>query len=123
MGHMNEKELEEFRVILDDRRATLVGSAKKAREEEIAMDKDDLPDEIDLATSEYSQALTLRLRGREKVLLQKIDAALERLGEGSYGVCEECEGPIAPKRLRARPVTTLCIECKEAQEQTERGFR
>ena len=119
---MNKEKLEEFREELNGRRADLLGSARKTREEEMAHDLDDLPDEMDLASSEYNQALVLRLRGREKILLKKIDEALRRIDDGSYGECEDCGGEISPKRLAARPVTTLCIECKEAQEKAERAY-
>ena len=120
---MKAKDLKEYQAILDERRNAILDAARKAREEELAMDTDDLPDEMDLATAEYNQSLIFRLRGREKVLLKKIDSAIERIKNGEYGICEGCGGKISPKRLRARPVTTFCIECKESQEQTERGFR
>ena len=119
---MDKKQEERFRAVLEGRRQDLLGTAKKTREQEMALDTDDLPDEMDLASSEYTQALTFRLRGREKVLLKKIDEALARLDRGEYGICEECDGDIAEKRLLARPVTTLCIACKEDQEKAERTY-
>lgn len=119
---MTPKQLESFKELLEQRRDELLGSARKTREEEMQLDPDDLPDEMDLASSEYNQAMTFRLRGREKVLLKKIEEALARLEAGEYGICEECGGEISVKRLEARPVTTLCISCKEDQEKTERAF-
>ena len=119
---MNKEKLEEFREELNGRRADLLGSARKTREEEMAHDLDDLPDEMDLASSEYNQALVLRRRGREKFLVQKIDESLRRIDDGTYGECEECGEPISDKRLMARPVTTLCIECKEDQEKAEQAY-
>ena len=80
----------------------------------------DLPDEIDLASSEYSQSMVFRLRDREKFLLKKIEKALARIDDGTFGVCERCEEDISVKRLEARPVTTLCIRCKEEQEKKEK---
>jgi DnaK suppressor protein len=77
---------------------------------------------MDLASSEYLQAFTFRLRGREKNLLDKIEKALERIDNGTFGICEECDEAIAVKRLEARPETTLCIRCKEEQERVERDF-
>ena len=62
----------------------------------------------------------LRTRDRQRKLISKIDEALARIGDGSFGLCEECSEPIAVERLKARPVTTLCIECKAAQEERER---
>src|SRR6266550_2110587 len=75
---------------------------------------------MDLASSEYIQSFEFRLRGREKSLLSKLDLALKKIEDGSFGVCEICEEPIGKKRLEARPETTLCIKCKEDQEREER---
>jgi len=77
------------------------------------------PDPTDRATMESERNLTLRIRDRERKLRKKIEEALGRLDEGTYGICEECEGPIGFKRLEARPVTTLCINCKSEQELDE----
>ena len=82
----------------------------------------DLPDEMDLASSEYLQSFTFRLRGREKVFLDKIEKALRKIEDGSFGVCEECGEEISIKRLEARPETTLCIRCKEDQERMEKDY-
>ena len=78
------------------------------------------PIPTDRATLEYNRNLTLRIRDRERKLLSKIDEALGRIEDGSYGKCEECDGEIGVDRLRARPVTTLCIACKSQQEAEER---
>ena len=72
---------------------------------------------------EYNRNLTLRIRDRERKLITKIDEALGRIEDGSYGKCEECDGEIGVERLRARPVTTLCIDCKSQQEAEERRRR
>jgi DnaK suppressor protein len=63
----------------------------------------------------------LRMRDRERKLLSKIDEAVARIQDGSYGLCEECGGAIGIERLKARPVTTLCIDCKSSQEAREKG--
>ncbi|RMH52295.1 MAG: RNA polymerase-binding protein DksA [Zetaproteobacteria bacterium] len=78
------------------------------------------PDPTDQATMETDRSFELRIKDRERKLIRKIDQALERIRNGEYGICEACGGDIRPQRLRARPVTTLCIECKSAQEQGER---
>lgn len=78
------------------------------------------PDQSDQATAEVDQNFTLRLKEREQKLLKKIDEALTRMGTHTYGICERCGQEIPYKRLKARPVTTLCIECKTLQEQEER---
>ena len=88
----------------------------------MVLSTDDLPDEVDLASSESDQSMNLRLRDRERVLLRKIDKALEKIEDGTYGVCESCDEDIGIKRLEARPVTDLCIRCKEEQEKMEKTF-
>lgn len=119
---MNQKDLKRFKKMLEDSKLTLLESAKKTLAEESNFDTDDLPDEIDLASSEYAQSMVFRLRDREKFLLQKIEKAIARIDEGTFGVCERCEEDISPKRLEARPVTTLCIRCKEEQEKKEKSY-
>lgn len=78
------------------------------------------PDVSDQATAEVDQNFDLRMKERGQKLLRKIDEALERMEQGTYGICERCEQEIPFQRLKARPVTTLCIECKTLQEQEER---
>jgi len=121
-GHLNQKELKRFKKTLEESRANILASARKTMEEESNFDTDDLPDEIDQASSEYAQSMVFRLRDREKFLLKKIEKALGRIEEGTFGTCERCEEPISIKRLEARPVTTLCIRCKEEQEQKEKSY-
>jgi DnaK suppressor protein len=119
---LNQKDMKRFKKMLEESKKNLLNSAKKTLMEESNFDTDDLPDEIDLASSEYSQSMVFRLRDREKFLLKKIDKALSRIEEGTFGICERCEEEISLKRLEARPVTTLCIRCKDEQEQTEKSF-
>jgi DnaK suppressor protein len=88
--------------------------------EDMTLDADDLPDEMDLASSEYLHSFTFRLRGREKVFLQKIDHAPREDQRRTFGVCEQCGEPISLKRLEARLETTLCIRCKEDQSESKR---
>src|SRR5690606_8503497 len=102
--------------MLEDSKASLLESAKRTLMEESNFDTDDLPGEMYLASSVYAQSMVFGLRDREKFLLQKIDRALQRVEDGSFGICERCEEDISPKRLEARPVTSLCIRCKEEQE-------
>lgn len=78
------------------------------------------PDMTDQASAEMDQNFSLRLKEREQKLLKKIDEALERIAARTYGICERCGQTIPHKRLKARPVTTLCIECKTLQEQEEK---
>ena len=80
----------------------------------------DFADPADRASFESSRHRELRIRERELNLIFKIKSALKRIDEGTFGICEECGGPIDAKRLRARPVTTMCIDCKTAQEEMEK---
>ncbi len=81
------------------------------------------PDLVDRATSESERTLELRARDRERKLVSKIDAALRRLDDGSYGFCEETGEPISIKRLEARPIATLSLEAQERHERRERVYR
>jgi DnaK suppressor protein len=81
------------------------------------------PDMGDQATAETDRNFMLRLRDRERGLLKKIDQTIERITNKTYGFCEACESEIGIKRLQARPVTTLCIDCKTEQEEEERIAR
>ncbi|MBI2343090.1 MAG: RNA polymerase-binding protein DksA [Deltaproteobacteria bacterium] len=119
---MNKKDLKRFEKILQERKSQLMQAADNTREEGLGVDQDELHDEVDQASTESGQQLRLRLRDRESVLLRKIEKALQKITAGEYGVCEICEEEIGIKRLEARPVTELCIRCKEEQEQQERGY-
>lgn len=118
---MNKKELKKFQELLEEKRKAVLERAREMlSEENMTLDTNDLPDEMDLASSEYLQSFEFRLRGREKSLLSKLDLALKKIEDGNFGICEVCEEPIGRKRLEARPETTLCIKCKEDQEREER---
>ena len=119
---MNKTQLKKFKTLLTEKRDEIVKKAKQTLEEDMALDANDLPDEMDLASSEYLQSFTFRLRGREKVFLDKIQKALEKIDGGNFGVCDDCGERISVKRLEARPETTLCIRCKEDQERVEKDF-
>jgi DnaK suppressor protein len=81
------------------------------------------PDLADRASTESERALELRTRDRQRKLISKIDAALKRIDDGSYGYCEETGEPISLKRLEARPIATLSIEAQERHERRERTYR
>lgn len=119
---MKKTDMTRFRKILEEKRAAVIDRARETFAEDMTLDSSDLPDEMDLASSEYIQSFTFRLRGRERVFLQKIDKALKKIDDGEFGICEQCEEPISVKRLEARPETTLCIRCKEDQERLEKDF-
>jgi DnaK suppressor protein len=119
---MNKVQLKKFKALLESKRDEILKKAKQTLDEDMSLDASDLPDEMDLASSEYLQSVTFRLRGREKTFLDKIEKALIKIEDGSFGKCEECEEEISAKRLEARPETTLCIRCKEDQERVEKDF-
>ena len=119
---MKKTDLKRFRKILEERKAAVIKRAQEMIEEDMTLDTNDLPDEMDLASSEYIQSFEFRLRGRERGLLGKIEKALKRIDDGSFGLCENCEEEINVKRLEARPETTFCIRCKEDQERQEKDF-
>ena len=102
---MRKRELDRIRKELNRRRNELLGQAH---------------DPGDVASQEVNQAFKIRLREREQKLLKKVDSALQRVDDGSFGICDDCGEGIELKRLLARPVTTLCIECKSRQEEEEK---
>jgi DnaK suppressor protein len=87
--------------------------------EELTDSNEVFADPADRATAESDRSFTLRIRDRERRLIRKIRAALQRIEDGSYGICEECGEDIGVPRLKARPVTKLCINCKSKQEEDE----
>ena len=119
---MKKKDAERFQKLLEERRSELLKAADETRGQGMGVEQDDLADEVDLASSEWGQAMNLRLRDRELVLLKKINKALEKIKKGEFGECERCGDEISIKRLDARPVAELCIRCKEELERVEKGF-
>jgi len=119
---MNKRDLKKINEILEERREALSEGRESINEQSVVFSPEDLPDEVDLASSETDQAINLKLRDRERFLLRKIEKALQKIEAGNYGECESCGDPIGVQRLMARPVTDLCIRCKEEQEARERVF-
>jgi DnaK suppressor protein len=119
---MNAKQLAKSKKILLDEKQRILNNSKKTLDNEINISPDDLPDESDLASTELSQNLIFKLRDRERQLLGKINDALAKMDQGTFGTCESCEEPIEPKRLEARPVSTLCLSCQEREEHREKIY-
>ena len=116
--NLNPSDVDSFRRLLNQRISELRFEAGKTVEN---MDEDgNFPDPTDRASLEASRNSVLRIRDRERKLIFKIQEALQRLEKGEYGICEECGEEIGIGRLKARPVTTLCITCKSSQEIEER---
>ena len=116
---MDQERLEYFKGLLQDQLDKLIEEALKTVNGMTNL-KDNFPDPSDRAALETDRNFHLRIRDRERKLIGKIKEALERIETGTYGICEECGEDISEKRLKARPVTTLCIECKKRQENEEK---
>ncbi|MCF3933535.1 RNA polymerase-binding protein DksA [Acuticoccus sp. M5D2P5] len=119
---MNDRQQEYFRKKLLDWRSEILREAKFTLEQ-LAERERNHPDLTDRATSEADHAIELRARDRQRKLIAKIDAALARLDDGTYGYCEETGEPIGLRRLDARPIATLSIEAQERHERRERIHR
>lgn len=111
---------EEIKKDLEKQKETLLADAGVILGNGLNQGNETLTDLGDQASAEADQNFTLRLREREQKLLKKIDEAIDRINEGTFGICESCGGQISVKRLKARPVTTLCIDCKTKQEAEEK---
>ncbi len=117
---MDLKDIEFFRrELLKLRDDVLKDAETSADDGMIKVKNEDLPDVVDRSSMETDRNFTLRLLDRERKLLKKIDEALARLDSGEFGICESCGEEIGRERLTARPVATLCIGCKQAQEREE----
>ncbi len=112
------KKLHEIRKKLLRQRELLLAEAREALN--ALPGQTVFPDMGDQATAETDRSFMLRLRSREQKLIKKIDDALDRIGNGTFGICDDCGMEINIKRLEARPVTTRCMECKTQQEEEER---
>jgi len=116
---LSKKNKEYFRKWLAQRLDESLGKAQDTLAD-ISDLRDKLPDEMDQASLSSDMGFTLRIRDREAKLIRKITDALERLEDGTFGICEECGEDISEERLKARPVTTLCIACKTKAEEEEK---
>lgn len=116
---MKQKQLDEFKELLQNQMDELLQDAGKTVSE-MTEEKTNFPDPTDRASLESDRNFELRIRDRERRLIGKIREALERIEDGIFGECESCEEEIGIERLRARPVTTYCIDCKTEQERKER---
>jgi len=116
---MKKAKLEEFRQLLQEQMDQLLREADKTVSE-MTDEKTNFPDPTDRASLESDRNFELRIRDRERKLISKIREALDRIEAGEFGECEDCGDLISEARLKARPVTTLCIECKTEQERQEK---
>ena len=116
---MEKERLEFFRELLNERLKAILEEAGKTVKG-MTNDRDSFPDPTDRANLETDRNFLLRIRDRERKLIGKIKEALARIDDGSFGICEECGDDISEERLKARPVTTLCIDCKTKAEEDEK---
>ncbi|MGA8817905.1 MAG: RNA polymerase-binding protein DksA [Xanthobacteraceae bacterium] len=119
---MNERQREYFRIKLMEWRDDILKEAKETLQH-LQDESQNHPDLADRASSETDRAIELRARDRQRKLISKIDAALSRIEDGTYGFCEETGEPISIKRLEARPIATLSVEAQERHERRERVYR
>ena len=113
------EKLEVFRNMLIQKINDLLSEAGKTVSQ-MTDGKENFPDPTDRASLEADRNFELRIRDRERKLILKMQEAIKRIDDGIFGICEVCGGPISEKRLMARPVTTLCIDCKTKQEKLEK---
>jgi DnaK suppressor protein len=119
---MNERQREYFRAKLLTWREDILKEAKETLQH-LQEENQNHPDLADRASSETDRAIELRARDRQRKLIAKIDEALTRIDDGSYGYCEETGEPISLRRLEARPIATLSVEAQERHERRERVYR
>lgn len=119
---MNERQREYFRRKLIAWKEEILRESQETLAA-LQSESENHPDLADRASSETDRSIELRARDRQRKLIAKIDAALERLNDGTYGYCEETGEPISLKRLDARPIATLSVEAQERHERRERTYR
>ena len=117
---MKPEKVEFYRHMLSRKINELLDEAGKTVSEMTSGVKENYPDPNDRASLESDRNFQLRIRDRERKLIIKMQEALKRMDDGVFGICEVCNGLISEKRLMARPVTTLCIDCKMKQEKMEK---
>lgn len=118
---MKQEDIDYFRRLLSDQLQNLLTQADDTVSD-MTNHKENFPDPTDRAALESDRNFMLRIRDRENKLIKKIRAALERIDEDTFGICEACGDDISLERLKARPVTTLCIDCKTRQEARENAL-
>jgi len=115
---MKKEQLKKFKKIFEMQKKAVLFNDRVVRED-FSVNTDDRFDEIDQASTDIEQSMRMRLCNREVFLVKRIEEALARIDEGTFGDCNECGEGIELRRLEARPIATLCISCKEEQERRE----
>lgn len=117
---MDDKQLQKFKNQLEDMKSKIMTDVEQTLSE-MTSQSGNIPDPNDRATVESDRNFELRIRDRERKLMNKVEEALNRIDEGDYGICDSCGEDISIKRLEARPVAKYCIDCKTKQEQREKA--
>lgn len=115
---MDSITLAKFKTMFEEQKMRLVNSFEMASES-FSLSQDEKYDEADLSSHELESSMRMRLKSREALYLKKINEAIRRISEGSFGECEECGDDIEMRRLEVRPTATHCLGCKEEQERRE----
>lgn len=115
---LDKNQLQFLELLLQKQREEILSNGKTLRVD-FNINKDEMLDEVDMAMNDIEQGMKMRLGNRESLYFRKVEEALLRIKEGTYGLCLNCDGQISVKRLEARPTAELCIECKEAAEKSE----
>ena len=113
---LDKKTITQFKKILLKEREEILGEVKQIYESSKEMGQDGIQDIADEAANIYNKQILLSLNENERMRLQEVDEALDRIGSGTYGVCEECGEPIGLKRLEVRPVAKYCVPCLTSLE-------
>jgi DnaK suppressor protein len=113
---LDKKTLQRLKKVLLKEREEIIGEVKQIVESSKEMGQDGIQDIGDEAANIYNKQILLSLNESERLHLQEVDEALDRIGNGSYGICEECGGPIGLKRLEVRTVAKYCVPCKTKLE-------
>jgi DnaK suppressor protein len=117
--HLTTEQVAYLKELLLKQENELISTAEETLEEMESKDEN-IPDPTDRASFETDIGVELKIRDRERKLIKKVRSALKRIEDGTYGLCDKCPEEISFKRLEARPVTSLCIKCKEREEREER---
>jgi DnaK suppressor protein len=115
---MNNEQFKSLEALLEGQRKEILANGKTLRVD-FNIDKDEMLDEVDMAVNDIEQGMKMRLGNRESLYFRKVEEALLRIKEGTYGLCLDCGSNIGLKRLEARPTAELCIDCKETAERAE----
>lgn len=115
---LDKNQLQSLELLLNKQREEILSNGKTLRVD-FNINKDEMLDEVDMAMNDIEQGMKMRMGNRESLYFRKVEEALLRIKEGTYGLCLGCDGQIGVKRLEARPTAELCIECKEAAERSE----